>query len=171
MRVSLPSSDISDSGSDGYLIDSPETTMQSDLGRALKKGLLPILLRKAKGLRDLKLSFYRGWCEPGEIAFMGAELKDALRDTHFTHLYELGLAHCTTSEGYLIELLLRHKDTLRRLSLSEIQLRHGTWEHFFQIIGGKLPALRAVKLRGCMESQRRKCLVFNSLFGLSGPFF
>jgi len=73
------------------------------------------------------------------------------------HLYDLGLAHCVTDAEYLTELLLRHKDTLRRLPLSDIQLREGEWDSLFQNIGGKLPALRTVKLRGFLESEDWGC--------------
>ena len=70
----------------------------------------------------------------------------------FPHLYELGLSNCVTTAEYLHGLLIRHKATLRRLSLSHVHFSENSSTSFFRGIGGKLPALRTVKLRGWFEA-------------------
>jgi len=122
---------------------------QSDL---LKAGGLYRLLKDATELRVVKFSFQAEVLE-AESTFMSMDHAHVFRDLTFPHLYELRLSNCLMSMEYLLDLLLRHKDTLRRLSISYAQLSTGDWHTCFAEIGGKLTALKSVKLRGESECE------------------
>ena len=128
------------------------------LSVVLEKGGLADALSRAKELRVLKLSFQ---CDidpqEDELSGMTTPLEHVLRDHHYPHLYELSICNCVVDEIYLKDLLLRHKSTLRRLSMSWIKLREGSWDSFFQSIGGKLPALKSARLYWYFESEECAC--------------
>lgn len=108
-------------------------------------GLLAKWLSLAPQLRVLKLRMYHNHSEE---PVPEARLKDVVGSTTWPKLRELGLNDMLTSEDELLDLLLRHKDSLRRLSLSYIYLQQGSWTSFLERIGGKLPKLKKIKLRG-----------------------
>jgi hypothetical protein len=81
----------------------------------------------------------------------GARLKDAIGDTVYPHLYELSISECNVEAGYLVDLILRHKATLRRLYLSNLQLTakgRTNWRTVFTMLSAQLPNLRVVRLTG-----------------------
>lgn len=116
-----------------------------------RKGYLRRLLARALELRVLKLQL--------PVARLHSPLPDkarlelALRDITYPHLYEIALCQCETRGSFLVDLLLRHKATLRRLSLSNMTLVGGrsTWRSVFTKVGGQLPRLCMVKFRGSFD--------------------
>lgn len=110
-------------------------------------GILAKWLSDAPQLRVLKLRMYHNHFANIRPE---AKLKDVVGSTTWPKLRELGINDVLTTQNELLDLLLRHKDSLRRLSLSYIYLEQGTWVDFIQEIGGKLPKLKKVKLRGDM---------------------
>lgn len=131
-------------------------TMLLQQGSLLRDGALLRLLAKATQLRVLDLSFLQGITTPGAITSHDLKLKYVLGELTFSHLEELHLSNCMTSEHWLTVFLVRHATTLQGLSIANMQLKHGTWKTFFVRIAGKLPALKTVKLRGKLESHRAK---------------
>ena len=128
-------------------------TWADDMADAvIKTGSLTKMLAEAANLRVLKLHL---WERPYDCP--SPYLEDALEDIHFSHLYDLAIGGCMTKTQYLIDVLLRHKATLRRLSISDIHLVDPgrNWPSFFDAIAGKLPNLRKVKLRGRLTSFTR----------------
>jgi hypothetical protein len=76
------------------------------------------------------------------------QLHDTLGDLVFPHLYDLAISSCVTTSSFLESVILRHKDTLHRLTISNIHLITRDLKQFFQSIAGRLPNLRKVTLRG-----------------------
>lgn len=113
------------------------------------------MLAVATNLRVLKLHFspftFAGEQAEYQQKFLGPReiyLKNVLGDLRFPHLYELAISSCGTTSRYLEELLFRHKDTLRRLTLSHIHMVTEDFRQFFHNIAGQLPELRNVTLNG-----------------------
>jgi hypothetical protein len=114
------------------------------------------ILSSARELRVLKLHLPK-W-HSGEFSAVECpyylKLGHALRYTTYPHLYELSLGSCRASADYLLDLLLRHRATLRRLALSNIDLTDdphvpgNDWQHLLTRLSRKLPKLRELKLRG-----------------------
>ena len=67
-------------------------------------------------------------------------------------MIELGIANAWTSEDEFLDLRLRHKTTLCRISLSDNVLETGTWDSAFQRLSAKLLNLRRIRLRGHFAS-------------------
>lgn len=109
----------------------------------IRNGVLKTWLGVASELRVLKLIMPM---LAGGPAFL--RTRDVIPEKTWPKLRELGLSDFETTEGDLVDLLLRHKESLRRLSLSHLDLVAGEWESAFRRIGGKLPKLRKIKLRG-----------------------
>lgn len=108
------------------------------------------ILSTAKDLRVLKsqLPSWHGF-QAEEPDY--SDLEDCLQDTTWSSLYELSLNGCVVQAQYLIDLCMRHKATLRRLSLSDIVLLDGDdvdWKDVLTSLSGQLPELRKIKLRG-----------------------
>lgn len=82
------------------------------------------------------------------------QLEPVLQDITYPHLYELGLSQCEVHTGYLIDLCMRHKSTLRRLSLCDILLLddRSSFREILTRLSGQLPNLRTVELRGTFRS-------------------
>jgi len=118
------------------------------------------MLAVATNLRVLKLHFSPFLFADERAAYqqkyLGAReiyLKDVLGDLVFPHLYELAISSCGTTSGYLEEVLLRHKNTLRRLTLSRLHMVTESLQQFFHNIAGWLPELRKVTLHGISDPQ------------------
>jgi hypothetical protein len=93
-------------------------------------------------------------------------LNHVFRKTTYSHLYELSLANCSVCGATLTDFILRHRQTLRRLSLQNMLLgafQHSyheqSWPDFFIRIAGRLPKLHKVMIRGFFFE--RKELVMN----------
>jgi hypothetical protein len=82
-------------------------------------------------------------------------LEDALGDVCFPHLYELDIGDCKADTQCLTNLILRHKTTLRRLTLSDIHLLGPDLgcRSVLTAIAGQLPNLRKIRLRGLLTSR------------------
>jgi hypothetical protein len=136
----------------------------SEADEAFETGSITEMLAEAANLRVLKLRLWQRSCFHG----ITAHLENVLGDLHFTHLYELAVGGCNTDPQYLTTAILRHKTTLRRLSLSDIGLRDllgpapPGWRAALVAIAGQLPHLRKVRLRGCLSSSRMANLNFGS---------
>ena len=107
------------------------------------------ILSAARNLRVLKLELPH-WRYHDHIEDQYAQLEPVLRDITYPHLYELSLRHCEVHANYLVDLCMRHKATLRRLSLTDILLLddHSSFREVFTRLSGQLPNLRHVHLRG-----------------------
>jgi hypothetical protein len=108
------------------------------------------MLAEATELRVLKLQFSPHFVYDGDDGYLTIQirLEDVLRNIQFSHLYDLAIGWCATTEAFLRKTILRHKTTLRRLTISHIRLLQGNVPHFIESIAGKLPHLRQVTLRG-----------------------
>lgn len=104
------------------------------------------MLAAATDLRVLKLQFPP--FQPRCRSFRSPNLQDLLGDIHYPHLYELAISRCATDSSYLRSVVLRHKATLRRLTISRIHLVSGDFKDFVESIAGQLPNLCEVTLRG-----------------------
>lgn len=131
------------------------TIIASEATANFQAGRFREMLAVAKNLRVLKLHFspftFAGEDAEYQQKFLGPReiyLKDVLGDLKFPHLYELAISSCGTTSRYLEEMLLRHKDTLRRLTLSHIHMVTEDFRQFFCNIAGQLPELRKVTLLG-----------------------
>ena len=125
-----------------------------------QSGRFQEMLAVSTNLRILKLHFspftFAGENTTYQQKFLGAReiyLKDVLGDLRFPHLYELAISSCGTTSSYLEGVLLRHKDTLRRLTLSHIHMVTESFPQFFPNIAGQLPELRRVTLHGVSDPQ------------------
>lgn len=123
------------------------------------------ILREAKELRVLKLRL--PLCLTYEMSFDEASYADVqslLGSVTYPHLYEFSLAHGLAHGTHFVEFLLRHKATLRRLNLSYMHFpSQETWVDVFTKIGGKLPKLQEVRLRGDFDSLGQKEFHFDIL--------
>jgi hypothetical protein len=104
------------------------------------------MVAEATNLRVLKLHFSPYVVSDEHV--IEVHLQDILGDLRFPFLYELAISSCVTKSSYLESVILRHKDTLRRLTISNINLITQDLKHFFQNIVGRLPNLRKVTLCG-----------------------
>lgn len=125
-----------------------------------RAGRFQELLAVATNLRVLKLHFapyfINGAQEILSQDFLGAReiyLKDVLGDLTFPHLYELAIGSCGITSAYLEHVILRHKATLRRLTLSHLHVITESLQRFFHNIAGQLPDLRKVTLQGLSSPQ------------------
>lgn len=126
-------------------------------------------LSAAPELRVLKLSLPRfplpwQWGPTGNF-------EDCVGDISWTKLREFGITAMDAKEDELVDFLLRHKRTLRRLSLSNLSLTQGSWVSLFERIAGKLPNLKKVRLRGRFDEERFGGVLFDFLRfdGPGGP--
>lgn len=112
-------------------------------------GNLHEILLEARDLRVLKLQLPH-WIDPDTGGPMYTTLDLSLKNITWPHLYELSLSSCEMRSDYLVDLCLRHKSTLRRLSFFDLQTSDwGTsWKEILTSLSGKLPELRLMKLRG-----------------------
>jgi hypothetical protein len=122
--------------------------MQYDCEENFADGYLHEILSSATELRVLKLGMPQ-WHEDNYDPVY-SRLDWALGETVYPHLYELSISDCEVDEEYLVDLILRHKATLRRLYLANISLFdfEASWAEVFTRISCKLPQLRRLRLRG-----------------------
>lgn len=73
------------------------------------------ILSAASNLRVLKLQL-PDWRYHDHVEDKYGQLEPVSRDVTYPHLYELSLSHCEVHAEYLIDLCMRQKSTLRRLS-------------------------------------------------------
>lgn len=111
------------------------------------------MLTEATELRVLKLQFWPHFVNDDGYLTIQIRLDDVLGNTQFSHLRDLAIGWCATTSAFLRNAILRHKTTLRRLTLSHIRLLHGNVPHFIDSIAGKLPHVCQVTLRGFNHSR------------------
>jgi hypothetical protein len=138
------------SDSDAEVIESVRT----DTSSIFEEGNFRKILNVAKELRVLKLEFPRRFSFDYGPSY--ARLDLTLPGLFFPHLYELELSQCCTDGNFLADLLLRHK-TLRRLTLGDMQYTgiESQWKTVLTKIGGQLPNLRKVQIRGTLYTWER----------------
>ena len=128
--------------------------IQRQCGQIFEDGHLHEPLLSATELRvlELEMPHWNPHDEGDEPEY--SRLDRALGETVYSHLYELSISDCEVDEDYLVDLILRHKATLRRLYLSNISLFdfEASWRDVFHKISGKLPQLRRLRLRGAFYS-------------------
>ena len=122
--------------------------MQYDCEENFADGYLHEILSSATELRVLKLGMPQ-WNEDNYDPVY-SRLDWAFGETVYPHLYELSISDCEVDEEYLVDLILRHKATLRRLYLANISLfdLEASWVEVFTRLSYKLPQLRRLRLRG-----------------------
>jgi hypothetical protein len=119
---------------------------------AFATGNFTKMLMEATNLRVLKL---RMWLRHFQDETTKVSLGNALGDVHFPHLYDLDIGECRADTQWLTNAILRHKITLRRLTLSDIHLLGPGlgWRSVLTAIAGQLPNLRKIRLRGTLTSR------------------
>jgi hypothetical protein len=114
---------------------------------AFETGAITEMLAEATNLQVLKLRLWHHRMN-GDAT---ANIENALGDLHFTHLHDLAIGDCSAEPQYLVNAILRHKTTLRSLSLSNIRLLGRPpgdgWRSTLTNIAGQLPNLQKVRLR------------------------
>jgi hypothetical protein len=109
------------------------------------------VLNAATNVRILKLQMpthefqHLGVVRP----FLG--LEHVIGSLTFPHLLELALSNFIASEDCMVKLLIRHANTLRRLSLTDFAMGSGDWQQTFIRIAGKMRNLYEIKLRGTFQ--------------------
>ena len=104
---------------------------------------IPELLRHTPKLTVLSIDAPSVWSAEA----LPVPLRDVLGTVHLPCLQILCLRWFVCSTSELSRTLLAHGPTLQRLELVSLDASEGTWESFFEGIGGKLPELRSVRLR------------------------
>jgi hypothetical protein len=124
------------------------------------------VLAQARELRILKLELPQWDPHGGSVRY--PRLDRTLRDLHFPHLYELALSQCAAKGDWLVDFLLRHKATLRRISLVRMFLAKVrlSWRDVFTRISCQLPHLHRVNVSGEFSRKSRPPIVF----GHSDPY-
>jgi hypothetical protein len=162
---SSESEEESDTGSDPDVHADPEkelTSVSEIRQRSVQlfqDGPVYGILLEARELRVLKLELPQ-WDPQGEPDYV--RLDHTLLDIHFPHLYELALSQCAVTGDWFFDFLLRHKATLRRLSMSEMSLVEvrPSWREVFTRISCQLPHLNTVNIHGSFHRRDRRSVVF-----------
>lgn len=119
----------------------PQSDVAAEADECNRSGLMAKWLSWATELRVLKLKLQR------DMVFLPeTTVGDVFGKTTWPKLRELSLASMATTANEIVNLLLRHRRTLRSLSLCDMYLTEDTWEEVWFRIGGKLPRLRKVRL-------------------------
>lgn len=157
---SSSSSDLNSSGS-----DSSEDIHQTEAIRlksvsVFEQGHARKVLAEARELRALKLEL-PVW-DPSVGLPKHVRLDRTLRDVHFPHLYELALSQCAVKGNWLVDFLLRHKTTLRRISLSNMSIAKArpSWRGVFARISCQFPHLQETNLYGEFSREERPSILF-----------
>ena len=125
-----------------------------------EKGPVREVLSEARELRALKLEPPE-WDPHGEPEYI--RLDYTLRDVQFPHLYELSLSRCAFDGDWLVDFLLQHKATLKRLSMSHMTLAEvrPSWRDIFTRLSCQLPYLYKAKVYGEFHRQYRPPILFD----------
>ena len=128
-----------------YRAGQPPSGYIDDVIRPLKDGCLRDVIRIAEGLRELHLSLHL-YHESHLI-----RMEELIGEPTWPLLESLILGGVYADEEVLHDLLMRHKTTLRKLSLEQsVVLRNGTWTSLLQRIGGQLQRLQVMDLPKCL---------------------
>jgi hypothetical protein len=137
-----------------------EVIIPNEATANFRAGRFQEMLAVATNLRVLKLHFAPFLFAGGTAVYQQNHLhvreiylKDILGNLVFPHLYELAISSCGTTSGYLEDVLLRHKQTLRCLTLSHIHMATVDLQQFFHNIAGQLPEPRKITLHGITDPQ------------------
>lgn len=88
--------------------------------------MLNEILTEARGLRVLKLqmpTYDDSDYETYGQHWNDVDISRVLKNTQFPHIYDIAIGSCFLAAIFLVTFLLQHKETLRRLSLSQMRLR------------------------------------------------
>lgn len=106
------------------------------------------------------------WDPEGEWLALGVpkdvRLDHTLLNAYFPHLYKLALSQCPATGDWLVDFLLRHKATLRRLAMSTMSLAmvRSSWRDVFTRISCQLPRLDQVDIHGGFHREYRHPIFF-----------
>jgi hypothetical protein len=130
------------------------------------------LLAEARDLRVLTLQL--GLDDATFRRIGGARLENAIGDTVYPHLYELSVSMCEITAEYLVDLVLRHKATLRRLYLGDLHLTTDkgqvNWRTIFTMLSAQHPNLRVVRLSGGFLRNGRSDIALLSGYRTTFPY-
>ena len=125
-----------------------------------EEGYVGKILAEARDLPVLKLEV--PVLDPYYDASGIVRIHRTLRRLESPHLYELALSQCAMRGKWLVDFLLRHKTTLRRVSLRHVSLRERqpSWRNVFTRISCQLPHLNKLALEGEFHRDSHPQLLF-----------
>lgn len=118
------------------------------VGTYLAAESFPNSIEAIGNIRVLELQMPSYLPEAHEAVHPVVDFGHIFGDATAPHLTELSLGWFATSKATLAGLLLRHKCTLQRVSLSNFVLTNNDWPQVFSDIAGKLPKLHKLSPRG-----------------------
>ncbi|KXS99529.1 hypothetical protein AC578_4249 [Pseudocercospora eumusae] len=125
-----------------------EDDLGADMEFPFDEGHLVSWLSNCSRIEHLRLDLppapYPNWRVPFQH-FLGENL-------HFSSLRLLHLESFQTRAEQLAQFLLRHKESLVELELSDIHLSSGSWPDCLALFAGKLENLRRARVRGFLTS-------------------
>lgn len=138
----------------GPNIDDAEFNYMHDI---FEEGLFSSFIATATNLQTLVVNMP----ELGSTQLVPVNLADVVGRLHFPNLRSFSLKRVETTPQALESFLLRHKDLLTELRICDLYMDEDTdadgsknWDDFFRSIGGKMPCLKKVSLRGGLHSER-----------------
>jgi hypothetical protein len=106
----------------------------------------------ATNFRILKLQMPGyGRADPDKRPAIGLNL--VIGSLCFPNLIELALSYFVTTEDGLVEFLLRHASTLRRITLIAFELERGIWRQAFTQVAGKMSRFYSVELGDAFKAE------------------
>ena len=122
-----------------------------DFLKGVGKDQVPAFLSVAQKLRDLNV-ILTGRNEQGRLP-----LRSIMGNNHWPYLRKLRLDWFTTGEQDLVCFLLMHRATLEHVHLADFGVTDGCLSQVFRQLGGQLPVLRRVLLRGVLSDSGEMC--------------
>jgi len=168
------SEEESDSGSNPDMDPDKKLLSVADIrlrsAELFEEGPVYGILSEARELRVLKLELPQ-WDPQGEPEYV--RLAHTLLDAHFPHLCELALSQCAMEGDWLVDFLLRHKATLRCLSISNMSLAtvRPSWRDVFTRISGQLPRLHKIIIHGGFYREYRHPIFFEHNYSTESMAF
>ncbi|EGP88329.1 unnamed protein product [Zymoseptoria tritici ST99CH_1A5] len=123
------------------------------------------LMRATKKLKLLRLEL------PGYISeFPAVQLESVVSSILWQHLTHVSISSFKTNSTVLESFLLRHKATLMRVQLGQVDLQDGNWLDCFASFAGKLPNVLQFELRAeYRETANDPFRAWYDFGGLVGP--
>ena len=134
---------------------------QQELRRAITTGLLGMFISAAKDLEQLNVDLQ---CHTiSSLHVEECDLINFLGNCCWSQLRLLRLRGIWTSEDQLLDLLVRHRGTLKYLDIGDVVLKEGTWHSFFErlktLVADSLITAEGFQLGGeCLALRAEHCL-------------